>query len=110
VSPVLVAGAGRGIGRAITGEFIRRGHRVIGTARDPRSLQDLDLAERLALDVTDDASVAAAFKAAGDVDIVCDASGGARGRVRGNDHPATGGRRDRRRRGEAAVTAADSDR
>jgi hypothetical protein len=54
--------------------------------------------------------VAAAFKAAGDVDIVCDASGGARGRVRGNDHPATGGRRDRRRRGEAAVTAADSDR
>ena len=70
MSTVLVTGASRGIGRAITEEFIRRGHRVIGTARDPRSLQDLDLDQRLALDVTDDASVTAAFAAAGDVDIV----------------------------------------
>src|ERR1700730_2717450 len=70
MSTVVVTGAGRGIGRAITEEFIRRGHRVIGTARDPRSLEDLDLDQRLALDVTDDASVAAAFAAAGDVDIV----------------------------------------
>jgi NAD(P)-dependent dehydrogenase (short-subunit alcohol dehydrogenase family) len=70
MSTVLVTGAGRGIGRALTEEFIRRGHRVIGTARDPRSLQDLDLTERLALDVTDDASATAAFKAAGDVDVV----------------------------------------
>src|SRR5271163_4538775 len=70
MSTVLVTGAGRGIGRAITEEFLRRGHRVIGTARNPESLADLDLDQRLALDVTDDASVAAAFKAAGDVDIV----------------------------------------
>jgi NAD(P)-dependent dehydrogenase (short-subunit alcohol dehydrogenase family) len=68
MSTVLVTGAGRGIGRAITEEFSRRGHRVIGTARDPRSLEDLD--QRLALDVTDDASVTAAFEAAGDVDVV----------------------------------------
>src|SRR5271163_2912779 len=70
MSTVLVTGAGRGIGRASTEEFIRRGHRVIGTARDPRSLEELDLDQRLALDVTDDDSVAAAFAAAGDVDIV----------------------------------------
>src|ERR1700734_514057 len=70
MSIVLVTGAGRGIGRAITEEFVRRGHRVIGTARDPRSLEDLDLDQRLALDVTDDASVTAAIAAAGDVDVV----------------------------------------
>ncbi|MGC1740113.1 SDR family NAD(P)-dependent oxidoreductase [Mycobacterium sp.] len=70
MSSVLVTGASRGIGRAISIEFARRGHRVIGTARDPRSLEDLDLDQRLALDVTDDASVTAAFAAAGDVDVV----------------------------------------
>ena len=70
MSTVLVTGAGRGIGRAITEEFIRRGHHIIGTARNTASLAGLDLAQRLALDVTDDASVRAAFQAAGDVDIV----------------------------------------
>lgn len=70
MSTVLVTGAGRGIGRAITEELIRRGHRVIGTARNLVSLEGLDVAQRLALDVTDDASVRAAFEAAGDVDIV----------------------------------------
>src|ERR1700753_394770 len=70
MSTVLVTGASRGIGRAIAEGFARRGHRVVATARDPRSLTDLDVSQRLALDVTDDASVTAAFAAAGDVDIV----------------------------------------
>src|SRR5436309_5399234 len=70
MSSVLVTGASRGIGRAIATEFARRGHRVVATARDPRTLDDLGVNQRLALDVTDDDSVAAALAAAGDIDIV----------------------------------------
>jgi NAD(P)-dependent dehydrogenase (short-subunit alcohol dehydrogenase family) len=70
MSSVLITGANRGIGRAMSIEFARRGHRVVATARDPRTLADLDVSERLALDVTDDASVTAAVAAAGDIDIV----------------------------------------
>ena len=69
MSSVLITGANRGIGRAIATEFARRGHSVIATARDPRTLADLDVGQRLALDVTDDASVTAAVAAAGDIDI-----------------------------------------
>jgi NADP-dependent 3-hydroxy acid dehydrogenase YdfG len=70
MSSVLITGASRGIGRAIAIEFTRRGHRVVATARDPRTLADLDVDQRLSLDVTDDASVSTAVAAAGDVDIV----------------------------------------
>ena len=70
MSSVLITGANRGIGRAIATEFARRGHHVVATARDPRTLADLAVGQRLALDVTDDASVAAAVAAAGDIDIV----------------------------------------
>jgi NADP-dependent 3-hydroxy acid dehydrogenase YdfG len=70
MSSILITGASRGIGRAIATEFARRGHRVVATARDPRALADLDVSERLALDVTDDASVAAAVAAAGQIDVL----------------------------------------
>ena len=75
MSSVLITGANRGIGRAIATEFARRGHRVIATARDPQTLADLDVSERLALDVTDDASVAAAVAAAGDIDVLISNAG-----------------------------------
>jgi NAD(P)-dependent dehydrogenase (short-subunit alcohol dehydrogenase family) len=42
MSAVLITGANRGIGRAITQEFVRRGHRVVATARRPETLADLD--------------------------------------------------------------------
>lgn len=70
MSSVLITGANRGIGRAIATEFAGRGHRVVATARDARTLGDLDVSQRLSLDVTDDASVTAAVEAAGDIDIV----------------------------------------
>ena len=75
MSSVVVTGASRGIGRAIAVEFARRGHRVVATARDPHSLADLDVSERLALDVTDDASVSAAVEAAGEIDVLISNAG-----------------------------------
>lgn len=75
MASVLITGASRGIGRAVAAEFARRGHRVVATARDPRSLDGLDVDQRLPLDVTDPASVAAAVEAAGPVDILVSNAG-----------------------------------
>lgn len=67
---ILVTGAARAIGRASAIECARRGHEVVATARDDRLLEDLDVAKRLVLDVTDLASVRAAVGAAGELDAV----------------------------------------
>jgi len=67
---ILVTGAGRAIGAAIAVELGRAGHEVVATARDPSLLADLDVALRLPLDVTDEASVRTALAAAGDLDAV----------------------------------------
>jgi NAD(P)-dependent dehydrogenase (short-subunit alcohol dehydrogenase family) len=75
---VLVTGASKGIGRATAAEFARRGYRVVATARDPRTLDDLELGEhgdRLALDVTNQESVDAAVAAAGQIDILVSNAG-----------------------------------
>jgi NAD(P)-dependent dehydrogenase (short-subunit alcohol dehydrogenase family) len=75
MASVLITGASKGIGRATAVEFARRGYRVVATARDPRSLADLDVDQRLALDVTDAGSVAAAVGAAGEIDVLLSNSG-----------------------------------
>ena len=67
---ILITGAGRAIGAATATELTRAGHEVVATARDLKLLDDLDVAHRLPLDVTDAASVAAALDAAGDLDAV----------------------------------------
>ena len=63
--PVLVTGCSTGIGRAVAEELLRQGHTVWATARRPDTLTDL--ADRgahvTALDVTDEASMAAAVQA-----------------------------------------------
>ena len=72
---ILVTGAGSGIGAATATVLAGRGHHVVATARDVARLQDLPVAERLALDVTDDASVAACVAAAGEVDALVNNAG-----------------------------------
>jgi len=72
---VLITGCSTGFGRATAVELKRRGYEVVATARRPEVLSDLDADERLALDVTDDASVAAAVDLAGDVDVLVNNAG-----------------------------------
>jgi NAD(P)-dependent dehydrogenase (short-subunit alcohol dehydrogenase family) len=60
VASVLITGASKGTGGATAAEFGARGHRVVATAPDPRTLVGLDVDQRLQLDVADPACVAAA--------------------------------------------------
>jgi NAD(P)-dependent dehydrogenase (short-subunit alcohol dehydrogenase family) len=66
----------KGIGRATAADLARRGHRVVATTRNPRTLDDLDVDQRLRLDVTDHASVDAATAQAGEVDVLISNAGG----------------------------------
>jgi NAD(P)-dependent dehydrogenase (short-subunit alcohol dehydrogenase family) len=66
----LVTGASRGIGRALVTELLARGLEVVATARRVGDLAGLAGAERLQLDVTSDASAAAAAELAGPVDLL----------------------------------------
>lgn len=79
---VLITGCSTGIGRETAIELTRRGHEVVATARRPETLADLDVKERLALDVTDQASVDAAVAAAGEIDVLVNNAGvGVRGPI-----------------------------
>jgi NAD(P)-dependent dehydrogenase (short-subunit alcohol dehydrogenase family) len=69
MASILITGASKGIGHATAAEFARRGHRVVATARNPKTLDDLAVDQRLALDVTDPDSVATAVEQAGDIDV-----------------------------------------
>src|ERR1700742_3781684 len=75
MASVLITGASRGIGRLTAAELARRGHRVVATARDPRTLDDLKVDLRLRLDVTDQASVDAAVAEAGQIDVLVSNAG-----------------------------------
>jgi NAD(P)-dependent dehydrogenase (short-subunit alcohol dehydrogenase family) len=72
---VLITGCSTGIGRATAVELTKRGFDVVATARKPETLDELDVALRLALDVTSDASVAAAVEAAGEIDVLVNNAG-----------------------------------
>ncbi len=74
-SRVLVTGCSSGIGHACAVAFARRGYDVVATAREPEELRALPVRERLALDVTDDGSVATAVAAAGEIDLLVNNAG-----------------------------------
>ena len=75
MASVLVTGASKGIGRATSAEFARRGHRVIATARDPRTLAGLPADQRLALDVANPDSITSAVGEAGEIDVLVSNAG-----------------------------------
>jgi NAD(P)-dependent dehydrogenase (short-subunit alcohol dehydrogenase family) len=78
---VLITGSSSGIGRAVAEESLRRGLRTVATARDPRSVVDLegDRSLILPLDVTDAASidrcVGETIEWAGRIDILVNNAG-----------------------------------
>lgn len=78
---VLITGASSGIGHATAARLARRGMRVYATARDPQTITDLadEGCEVLALDVTNEASmaeaVAAVENAHGQVDVLVNNAG-----------------------------------
>ncbi|MFC5061090.1 SDR family oxidoreductase [Actinomycetospora atypica] len=74
----LVTGANRGLGAEFTRQLVARGARVYAAARRPETLEEAPGVTPLTLDVTDPASVAAAAKAAPDVDLVVNNAGIAR--------------------------------
>ena len=72
---VLITGCSTGFGRGAAIELAKRGHEVVATARRPETIEDLDVTERLALDVDDPASVQAAVDAAGPIDALVNNAG-----------------------------------
>ncbi|MGV9212998.1 SDR family oxidoreductase [Micromonospora sp. RB23] len=73
-STALVTGANRGFGRHVAAELASRGATVYAGARNPDSV-DLPGVTPVRLDITDPASVAAAAKRAGDVNLLVNNAG-----------------------------------
>jgi NAD(P)-dependent dehydrogenase (short-subunit alcohol dehydrogenase family) len=72
---VLITGCSTGFGRATAVELTKRGHDVMATARRAETLDDLDVGQKLRLDVDDDLSVADAVERAGRVDALVNNAG-----------------------------------
>lgn len=71
----LITGCSTGFGRAAAVELTKRGFEVVATARRPETLEDLDVTEKLRLDVDDDASVAEVKSRAGEIDALVNNAG-----------------------------------
>lgn len=74
----LITGCSSGFGRAITEAALAAGQRVIATARDVRSIADLEQVgscEVMALDITDAENVREVIAAAGALDVIVNNAG-----------------------------------
>jgi NAD(P)-dependent dehydrogenase (short-subunit alcohol dehydrogenase family) len=69
----MITGASSGFGRALAEAAVARGHRVVGTARDPGNLP-ADV-RPVALELTDPASIDRAVAEAGPVDVLVNNAG-----------------------------------
>ena len=72
---VLLTGCSTGIGRATAELMAASGYEVVATARRLETLEDLDVAARLRLDVDDDRSVREAVATAGQIDVLVNNAG-----------------------------------
>ena len=72
---VLITGCSSGFGRCTAIEMARRGHEVIATARNPETIANLEVAQKLPLDVTCDDSVSEAMAQAGELDALVNNAG-----------------------------------
>ncbi|HEX4224009.1 MAG TPA: SDR family oxidoreductase [Pseudonocardiaceae bacterium] len=77
-STALVTGANRGFGRHLAAELLNRGAKVYAAARKPETI-DLPGAIPVALDITDQASIAAAAQVTDDVNLLINNAGNATG-------------------------------
>jgi NADP-dependent 3-hydroxy acid dehydrogenase YdfG len=72
---VLITGAARAIGEATAKELTARGHDVVATARDARSLHNVEASQRIELDVRDEESIRRALDRCGELDAIVNNAG-----------------------------------
>ena len=72
---VLITGCSSGIGRAAALGFTAAGYEVIATARRAATLDDLQVAQRLVVDVSSPESIEAAIAQAGEIDVLINNAG-----------------------------------
>src|SRR5262245_24991082 len=88
MTTTLITGANRGLGFEVARQLVAAGHRVLIGARDTARGQEAadTIGTRFVqLDVTEDASVAAAAKTVGELDVLVNNAGISGGQIAPND-------------------------
>ena len=67
---ILITGASRGLGRALAEEFHKKKYQVIASARNINDLNDLEVFQKVSLDIVNEDSILKAKEKIKDVDII----------------------------------------